>query len=87
MCAFNLPTQYNAPGQEAIKDDEEKIKIKLDPKKIQIDELTQIQLEEIVYGWIKYLNQVVKSKTDMVSFFLFTHHQTSLHRRAVEGLE
>lgn len=67
MCAFNLPTQYNAPGQEHIKDDEEKVKMKLDPKKVQLDELTQLQLEEIVYGWVKYLNQVIKSKTDMVS--------------------
>lgn len=68
MCAFNLPTQYNAPGQEHIKDDEEKVKMKLDPKKVQLDELTQLQLEEIVYGWVKYLNQVIKSKTDMVSW-------------------
>lgn len=67
MCSFNLPTQYNAPGQENIKDDEEKIKVKLDPKKVQVDELTQIQLEEIVAGWIKYLNQTIKANTDAVN--------------------
>lgn len=66
MCAFNLPTQYNAPGQEYIKDDEEKVKIKLDPKKVQIDELTQLQVEEIVTGWVKYLNKVLQANTDKV---------------------
>lgn len=66
MCAFNLPTQYNAPGQEYIKDDEEKVKIKLDPKKVQIDELTQLQVEEIVTGWVKYLNKLLLANTDKV---------------------
>uniref|UniRef100_A0A336KIK9 CSON011062 protein n=1 Tax=Culicoides sonorensis TaxID=179676 RepID=A0A336KIK9_CULSO len=64
VCAFTLPTQYNAPGQEYIKDDEEKVKIKLDPKKVQIDELTQLQMEEIVMGWVKYLNKVLQANTD-----------------------
>ena len=67
MCAFNLPTQYNASGQEYIKDDEEKVKIKLDPKKVQIDELTQLQTEEIVCGWIKYLNKTLQMNSDKVS--------------------
>lgn len=70
MCAFNLPTQYNAPGQEYIKDDEEKVKIKLDPKKVQIDELTQLQVEEIVTGWVKYLNKVLQANTDKVICFI-----------------
>lgn len=76
-CTFNLPTQYNAPGQENIKDDEEKIKVKLDPKKVQVDELTQIQLEEIATGWVKYLNQAIKVNTDAVSpiFFSFFLNQ------------
>lgn len=71
MCAFYLPTQYNAPGQENIKDDEEKIKVKVDPKKVHLDELTQIQLEEIVTCWIKYFHQIIKVKADSVNFLLF----------------
>lgn len=76
MCAFNLPTQYNASGQEYIKDDEEKVKIKLDPKKVQIDELTQLQTEEIVSGWIKYLNKTLQMNSDKVCIqkLISCHH-------------
>lgn len=55
------------------------MKIKLDPKKVQIDELTQLQVEEIVTGWVKYLNKVLAANTDKVCMkindkrFLFAH--------------
>uniref|UniRef100_A0A182SLK3 Uncharacterized protein n=1 Tax=Anopheles maculatus TaxID=74869 RepID=A0A182SLK3_9DIPT len=54
-CAFGLPTQYNAPNQENITVDEDKFKIKVDIGKTAIEDLTTLQLEEIVEGWSIYI--------------------------------
>lgn len=52
--SFNLPTAYNAPGQDKISDEDDKEKVLVDPKTANINDLTQKQLEDIVNGWIRY---------------------------------
>lgn len=64
--AFNLPTEYNAPGQENITDDDDKLKIKVDPMKMSLDDLTTKQLEEIVNGWMKFLQKAFRDAKEKV---------------------
>uniref|UniRef100_A0A6E8V0M9 Dynein heavy chain 10, axonemal n=1 Tax=Anopheles coluzzii TaxID=1518534 RepID=A0A6E8V0M9_ANOCL len=63
-CAFGLPTQYNAPHQENITVDEDKFKIKVDIGKTSIEELTTLQLEEIVEGWSIYIGKVLRESNE-----------------------
>ena len=66
MCTFNLPTEYNASGQEHIIDDEDKIKIKVDPMKMSLDGIEISQLEEIVEGWMKYITKILRESSERV---------------------
>lgn len=59
--AFNLPTAYNLPGQENISDEDDKEKVSVDPKTVDVKECTKIQVEDIVKGWIRYIKKVLKS--------------------------
>ncbi|XP_050088792.1 dynein axonemal heavy chain 10 [Anopheles aquasalis] len=63
-CAFGLPTQYNAPHQENITVDEDKFKIKVDLAKTTVDDLTMLQLEEIVEGWSIYIGKVLRESNE-----------------------
>uniref|UniRef100_A0A182Y3M8 Dynein heavy chain tail domain-containing protein n=1 Tax=Anopheles stephensi TaxID=30069 RepID=A0A182Y3M8_ANOST len=63
-CAFGLPTQYNAPNQENITVDEDKFKIKVDIGKTAIEDLTTLQLEEIVEGWSIYIGKVLRESSE-----------------------
>uniref|UniRef100_A0A182Q9M3 Dynein heavy chain tail domain-containing protein n=1 Tax=Anopheles farauti TaxID=69004 RepID=A0A182Q9M3_9DIPT len=63
-CTFGLPTQYNAPHQENITVDEDKFKIKVDIGKTAIEDLTTLQLEEIVEGWSIYIGKVLRESNE-----------------------
>lgn len=67
--AFNLPTAYNAPGQEDIQFEEGKKKIPIDPKVTDVSGYTLQQLEDVVNGWMYFLNGVLKGLKEMVSVF------------------
>lgn len=66
MCTFNLPTEYNALGQEHIIDDEDKMKIKVDPMKMSLDGIEISQLEEIVEGWMKCITKILRDVSEKV---------------------
>lgn len=57
---FTLPTAYNQAGQEYITFDEDKIKIAIDPENCNLDNYTQLQLEDVVNGWMRYTNKFIK---------------------------
>uniref|UniRef100_A0A1I8PAD1 Dynein-1, subspecies f n=1 Tax=Stomoxys calcitrans TaxID=35570 RepID=A0A1I8PAD1_STOCA len=60
--AFNLPTSYAAPGQEEVHFEESKVRIPIDPKKINlIPTYTQEQLEDVVAGWMRYIEKLIKT--------------------------
>uniref|UniRef100_A0A182JHI9 Dynein heavy chain tail domain-containing protein n=2 Tax=Anopheles atroparvus TaxID=41427 RepID=A0A182JHI9_ANOAO len=63
-CAFGLPTQYNAPHQENITVDEDKFKIKVDIARTAFEDLTTLQLEEIVEGWSIYIGKVLRESNE-----------------------
>lgn len=66
--AFNLPTSYTAPGQEHIEFEETKVRIPIDVKKINlITTYSQEQLEDVVDGWIKYMEKRMKTLKDKVN--------------------
>lgn len=67
---FGMPTQYNAPGQEAITVDEDKFKIKVDIRKTTVDELTTLQQEEIVEGWSIYIRKMLRESMERVRSLL-----------------
>lgn len=63
--AFNLPTSYVLPDQEETEFEEAIIRVPLDPKRLDlIPTYTQVQLEDVVDGWIKYLQKTMKSLKD-----------------------
>lgn len=64
-----LPTGFNAPGQENITDDDDKVKININPKSGNADDYTQLQLEEVVRGWMKYINSTIKTNRTSVSSY------------------
>ena len=68
ICTFNLPTEYNALGQEHIIDDEDKMKIKVDPMKMSLDGIEISQLEEIVEGWMKYISKILRESSEKVKY-------------------
>jgi hypothetical protein len=55
---FDIPTQYNAPGQEHIKYEEDKVKIKVDHRTVDLEQITSGQYVEIVVGWVKYVTNI-----------------------------
>lgn len=70
MTAFNLPIAYNAPGQEHIVDDDDKEKVSIDPKTVDVKECTKIQVEDIVKGWIRYIKKLLKSYENKVIYVI-----------------
>lgn len=67
--AFNLPTAYNLPGQENISDEDDKEKVLVDPKTVDVKDCTKTQVEDIVKGWIRYIKKVLKSYENKVNNF------------------
>lgn len=66
--AFNLPTSYTAPGQEDVEFEETKVRIPIDPKRINlIPTYTQDQLEDVVEGWMRYIEKRIKALKEKVS--------------------
>lgn len=68
ICAFNLPTQYNAPGQEGIIDEKDKIRVKVDPTKLSLDDITTTQMEEIVDSWMKFITKIFRDAAEKVDY-------------------
>lgn len=62
-----LPTSFNAPGQENISDDSDKVKISINPKTGQANEYTKEQLEDVVRGWMRYIGNCIKTNRTSVS--------------------
>ncbi|KAH8358423.1 hypothetical protein KR093_000053 [Drosophila rubida] len=63
--AFNLPTSYVLPDQEETEFEEAIIRVPIDPKRLDlIPTYTQVQLEDVVDGWIKYLLKTMKLLKD-----------------------
>ncbi|XP_055909296.1 LOW QUALITY PROTEIN: dynein axonemal heavy chain 10 [Eupeodes corollae] len=58
--SFDLPTAYNAPGQEDIEFEESKKKITVDTQNVLLSSLTQNQLEDIVHGWMYHVKKQLK---------------------------
>lgn len=57
VVAFELPTSYEAPNQENVLEDE-KVYIKLTAES-DLSAVTREQLEEVVNGWLQYVNDGV----------------------------
>ncbi|XP_055846772.1 dynein axonemal heavy chain 10 isoform X2 [Episyrphus balteatus] len=57
---FNLPTAYNAPGQEDIEFEESKKKIPIDIKSTILSSFTQSQLEDVAFGWMFHVKKRLK---------------------------
>lgn len=68
ICAFNLPTQYNAPGQEGIIDEKDKVRLKVDPTKLSLDDITTTQMEEIVDSWMKFITKIFRDAAEKVGY-------------------
>lgn len=68
VCTFNLPTEFKASGQEHILDEDDKVKIKVDPLKTSLDGITTAQLEEIVDGWMKFITKAFRDTREKVSY-------------------
>lgn len=77
--AFNLPTAYNAPGQEDIQFEEGKKKIAIDPKVADVSGYTLQQLEDVVDGWMYFLNGVLKGLRELVGGCIISS-QTQLYK-------
>ncbi|XP_011184312.3 dynein axonemal heavy chain 10 [Zeugodacus cucurbitae] len=66
MRAFDLPTSYAAPGQEDVEFEESKVKIPVDAKKLDLIPTYSLEiLEDIVHGWIYFLQGRIKALKDM----------------------
>jgi hypothetical protein len=61
-----LPTEYYAAGQEHIHDEEEKVKIKVDPTRTSVESLSEKQLEDIVDGWMRFLTRSFRDVNEKV---------------------
>jgi hypothetical protein len=70
ICTFNLPTEYYAVGQENILDEEEKVKIKVDPTRTSVESLTLKQLEDIVDGWMRFLTRSFRDENEKVMIMI-----------------
>lgn len=58
---FMLPTAYNAPNQENVREEDDKLKIHIPPKGGNVAVCTQVQLEDVVKGWMRYIQRVIKT--------------------------
>lgn len=67
VCTFNLPTEFNASSQEHIIDEDDKVRIKVDPMKMSLDGITTVQLEEIVDGWMKFIKRALRDASEKVT--------------------
>lgn len=65
-CSFNLPTEFNASGQAHVLDEEDKVKIKVDPTKMNLEGIETSQLEEVVDGWFKYVSKIFREACEKV---------------------
>ncbi len=65
---FNLPTGYNLPGQEYITNEEDKDKIQIDCTTANPDDYTLDQMEDVVKGWIRHINKVLKATKTTVRY-------------------
>lgn len=66
--AFNLPTSYTAPGQEDVEFEDSKLRIPIDSTKIElITQYTQEQLEDVVDGWMRYIEKRIKALKEKVN--------------------
>jgi hypothetical protein len=61
-----LLTEYYAAGQEHIHDEEEKVKIKVDPTRTSVESLSVKQLEDIVDGWMRFLTRSFRDVNEKV---------------------
>lgn len=59
--AFNLPTGYNLPGQENMTNEDDKDKVEIDCSTANPDDYTSDQMEDVVMGWIRHINKVLKA--------------------------
>lgn len=64
--AFNLPTGYNLPDQEYITNEEDKDKVQIDCLTANPDDYTLEQMEDVVKGWIRHINKVLKANRTTV---------------------
>lgn len=64
--AFNLPTGYNLPGQEYITNEDDKDKVEIDCTTANPDDFTLDQMEDVVKGWIRHINKVLKANKTTV---------------------
>lgn len=70
-----MPTEYNASGQEHVLDESDKVKIKVDPQKMNFEEITTKQLEDIVDGWMKFIMKTFRdAKEKVMTDAGFTSH-------------
>lgn len=70
ICSFNLPTEFNASGQAHVIDDEDKVKIKVDPTKMCLDGIETNQLEEVVDGWFKHVSKIFRESCEKVIWIM-----------------
>lgn len=61
-----MPTEFKALSQEHIIDDDDKVRIKVDPMKMSLDGITSAQLEEIVDGWMKFIQKALREAREKV---------------------
>ncbi|KAJ6635869.1 hypothetical protein Bhyg_14455, partial [Pseudolycoriella hygida] len=59
--SFNLPTGYNLPNQDYITNEEDKDKVEIDCTTANPDDYTSDQIEDVVKGWIWYINKVLRT--------------------------
>lgn len=76
VCTFNLPTEYKALSQEHIIDDDDKVKVKVDPMKMSLDGITSTQLKEIVDGWMKFIMKAFRDASEKVSNYYTTAEES-----------
>lgn len=61
-----MPTEFNASGQAHVLDEEDKVKIKVDPTKMSLEGIETSQLEEVVDGWFKYVSKIFREACEKV---------------------
>lgn len=73
VTAFNLPTAYHLQGRANVSDEDDNEKVLVDTKTADFKEYTQIQLEDIVRGWIKYINKSLRIYQNKVTSWNNAH--------------
>lgn len=74
VTSFMLPTAYIAPGQENISDDNDKVKIAINPKTGKASDYTEEQLEDVVRGWMRHIQNTIKTNRTTVGLIFFLRH-------------